>query len=94
MENASLEFSITRLHKINNGNALKAFVDISVNDALLIKGLRIIDGKNGIFVSMPQELAKDNKWYDTVRCLNDEIKEQISQEVLSAYNAQNMICEN
>ena len=64
---------------------LKAFVDIVVEDALLIKGVRVMDGKKGLFVSMPREQAKDQKWYDTIRCLTEEAREQITSVVLNAY---------
>ena len=51
----NLEFKIAKIHRLPEGSRLKAFVDVSVNDALLIKGLRVVDGKAGLFVSMPQE---------------------------------------
>ena len=79
-----IEVRVARLAKVQNG-ALKAFADISINDSLLIKGLRVVSGPHGEFVSMPQEKSSDGKWYDTVRCLNNNVKEQISDIVLYAY---------
>lgn len=77
---------VHRIHKLPNGKSLKAFADINVNDAILIKGVRVMDGKKGIFVTMPREQSmKDKKWYDTVRCLSQEVKEEISGKVLEAY---------
>ena len=79
---------VHRIHKLANGKSLKAFADINVNDAILIKGVRVMDGKRGIFVTMPREQStKDKKWYDTVRCLSQEVKEEISGKVLQAYEA-------
>lgn len=84
MENISI--NVQRIHKLANGKSLKAFADINVNDALLIKGVRVLDGKKGIFVTMPREQStKDKKWYDTVRCLTQEVREEISGKVLQAY---------
>ena len=65
--------------------ALSGSFDIVVNDVLLIKGVRVMDGKKGLFVSMPREQAKDKKWYDTIRCLTQEVRDQITEVVLSAY---------
>ena len=87
MKNDSFEITIKRIHRLENNKFVRAFVDIALNDALLIKSLRVLNRKDGLSVAMPQEQAKDKKWYDRVQCLNDEIKEQITQEVLSAYNA-------
>lgn len=68
-----------------NSVYLKGFADIIIEDVILIKSLRIIQGSKGLFVSMPQEQAKDHKWYDRIKCLNEDIKEQITNVVLDAY---------
>jgi len=84
----NLEFKIAKIHRLPDGSRLKAFVDVSVNDALLIKGLRVVDGKGGLFVSMPQEQGRDKRWYDLVRCLNEDIQGMIAEKVISAYHTQ------
>ena len=85
MDRTVLEVKVQRIYKINNNGFLKAFVDISVNNALLIKSVRILNGKNGLFVSMPQEKAKDQKWYDSVVALDKETKMAVGRVVLEAY---------
>jgi len=80
-----LEIQVQRMYRFESDRPLKAFADIIVNDALLIKGIKVLDGKNGMFVSMPQEQSKDKKWYDSVRCLSKEVREQITEIVLTAY---------
>jgi len=85
MENG-LKFKITRLHRMEGNSSIKAFVDIALNECLLLKGLRIIEGRRGLFVSMPREKGKDNKWYETIHPMSREIKEDISNVVLLAYN--------
>jgi stage V sporulation protein G len=80
-----LDFKIIKIHRFEDGSRLKAFVDLGINDALLIKGIRIVEGEKGLFVSMPQEQGKDDKWYDRVRCLNNDVRQLISQKVLEAY---------
>ena len=77
---------IERIYKFETDNPLKAFVDVIINNAILIKGIRVMDGKKGLFVTMPREQARDGKWYDTIRCLTLEIQNQITKKVLEAYN--------
>ena len=84
----SIDVKVHRLYRLSTATPLKAFVDILINDAILIKGIKVVEGKDGLFVSMPQEKAKDNKWYDSVRCLKKGILQQIETEVLSAYESQ------
>ena len=84
MNSATLSFKAVRVHKLQRGPT-KAFVHVSVNDALLIKGVRIVEGKSGVFVSMPKEQGKDKKWYDSVMCLSDDVRDDIFQVALAAY---------
>lgn len=85
METNALEMQVQRMYRFESDQPLKAFADIIVNDALLIKGIKVLDGKRGLFVSMPQEQAKDKKWYDSVRCLTQDTRDQITEVVLAAY---------
>lgn len=85
METNTLEIQVQRMYRFESDRPLKAFADIIVNDALLIKGIKVLDGKKGLFVSMPQEQAKDKKWYDSVRCLTQDVREQITEVVLAVY---------
>ena len=81
----NLNFKVKRIFKINKTGAMRAFVDLAVNDEIIIRGLRVVEGKRGAFVSMPQEKGKDGKWYDTIRCLTRETRNDIAQCVLEVY---------
>ena len=78
---------VARVHKLENGSSLKAFVDVVIDEAFVIKGVRIIKGKNGLFAGMPKSEGKDGKWYDVVKILNDDLKQKFQDTVLAAYNA-------
>jgi DNA-binding cell septation regulator SpoVG len=81
---------VARVHKVERDEGtLKAFVDIKVADAVLIKGLRVLAKKDGSgpFVAMPSHLAGDGKYYDTVQFLTPEAKKELQEKVLAAYEA-------
>jgi stage V sporulation protein G len=82
----TMDIKVIKIHRLPQDSRVKAFVDIGLNDVLLIKGVRIVKGKNGLFVSMPVEQGKDEKWYERVRCLNQDIRSLISEKVLEAYS--------
>jgi stage V sporulation protein G len=72
------------LYRLDNDSKTKAFADISIGD-FVIKGLRVVDGKKGLFLSMPREKSKDGKWYDTFYPATPEAKQLLSNTVLTAY---------
>ena len=65
---------------------LKAFVNITIDDALAVKDLRIIDGNNGLFVAMPNRKNKDGEYRDTVHPINQEVRDMMEEEIIKAYN--------
>ena len=73
MEVEDLKIAVTRLHKLNGTGATKALCDISIADCFVVNGLRIVEGKDGLFVCMPREEGKDGKWYNTVIPLKREV---------------------
>jgi len=83
----NIDMKVLKIHRLADEGRIKAFADIGINNALLIKGIRVVQGKNGLFVSMPVEQGKNEKWFERVRCLSQEIRELISEKVLAAYQA-------
>ena len=75
---------VSRIYKVDGDTKLKAFVDVSFG-GVVIKGLRIVNGSNGLFVGMPRHQGKDGKWYNTVYPETKELKQQLSEAVLEAY---------
>ena len=87
MSNQQVGLEVKRIHRLDGEGALRAFCDVVVGSAFLIKGIRVVEGKKGVFVSMPQEAGKDGNWYDTVVPLTKEARQQVSEMVLAAYES-------
>lgn len=76
---------VARLYRVDNISSLKAFADVVIGQ-LLVKGVRVVQGKNGLFAGMPKSQGKDGKWYDTVKILDDKLKQELQDALLEAYN--------
>lgn len=79
------ELRVARLVKFDGEGSLRAYCDVSVADSFLIKGLRVVEGKNGLFVSMPRQQGRDGKYYDQVVALTKDAKQAADRVVLEAY---------
>ncbi|MDP1854228.1 MAG: septation protein SpoVG family protein [Candidatus Omnitrophota bacterium] len=75
---------VARLHRVENGSSLKAFADVVINQ-VLVKGVRIIEGTNGLFVTMPKSQGKDSKWYPTVTLVDKSMQSELQSIVLEVY---------
>jgi len=75
---------VSRIYRLDGESKLKAFADVSLA-GIVIKGFSVVNGSNGLFVGMPRHQGKDGKWYNTVYPTTKELKEQLSEVVLTAY---------
>ncbi len=66
---------------------LKAYVTITFDNCFVVRDLKIINGKEGLFVAMPSKKRKDGTFKDTAHPLNNETRDMIETVVLSAYEA-------
>lgn len=82
-----MDCAITRFVRFEGQGSLKAFCDVAVGELLLIKGIRVVEGRSGPFISMPRQQSKNGKWYDSIVPLKAEVKEQIRRLVLEAFEA-------
>jgi len=93
METACSQLTVKRLVKFDGEGAVRAYCDLAIGEHFLVKGLRIVEGRNGLFVSMPRQQGKDAKWYDSVVALTKETKEEVGRIVLSAYQQEDETAE-
>jgi stage V sporulation protein G len=64
---------------------LKAYVSIVLDDCFLVSDLKVIQGPNGVFVSMPSKRKKNGEFKDIAHPLNRETRERMERRILSEY---------
>ena len=64
---------------------LKAFANVTFDDAFVVRGLKVINGTNGYFVSMPSRKRPDGTYQDIAHPINNEMRRMIEDAVLGAY---------
>ena len=85
MNGSNGTFRIMRFVRHVEESNLKAFCDVALENHLLIKGVRIVQGRHGPFVSMPRLKSTKGDWHDAVVPLSKEIREELHRVVLEAY---------
>ncbi len=69
-----------------NEEKLKAYVAITFDNCFVVRDLKIINGKDGLFVAMPSKKRKDGIFKDIAHPLNNDTRNLIESAVLKAYN--------
>lgn len=74
------------MNKLDGNNSkMVAFFDIETDDEILIKGFKLINGTNGLFISSPDDKGKDGKYYESVS-LPKEMKSTVQKMAIDEYN--------
>ena len=64
---------------------LKAFVSIIIDDCFVVSDIKIIEGNNGLFVSMPSKKRKNGTFRDIAHPLNNETRHRLETDVIAKY---------
>lgn len=75
-----------RIRKTNGetGN-LKAYAGIVIDNALAIHDIKIIDGKEGLFITFPSRMDKEGKYRDIIHPINTEARNVIQMAIIEQY---------
>ncbi len=79
---------VERMHFLDGDGSTKAFCDLLILDTFLVKGLRVVQGKEDLFLSMPREQGRDGKWYETFFPVSKEMRKGLQELVLESYHEQ------
>ncbi|MEW6050768.1 MAG: SpoVG family protein [Candidatus Zixiibacteriota bacterium] len=67
---------------------LRGFANVTFDNAFVVRGMKIIQGANGIFVSMPSRRRPNGTHQDVAHPVNSDMRRLIEQKVLEAYQAE------
>ena len=79
---------VERVRVLTKESNVKAFCDIIIGGSFVVKGLRVVKGKKGLFVGLPREKGKEDKYYDIFYPVSKEAREELETAVIEAYNAE------
>jgi stage V sporulation protein G len=70
---------------MRNDDKLRAFANVTFDSAFVIRGLKIVNGAKGLFVSMPSRRRPDGTYQDVAHPINTEMRRHIEEVILDAY---------
>lgn len=63
----------------------KAFIDLELDGTLVIKGLTLVEGEYGLFLSFPSKKGKDGQYYNFVYSLDKEWRNLLQDACIKKY---------
>ena len=82
-----MEITEIRVSITNDKDArLKAFVNITFDHCFAVRGMKVIEGPKGLFVSMPRRKRVDGSSQDIAHPINNEMRSKLEAAILEAYH--------
>lgn len=78
-----------KIDRLVKGGSTKAIASVTLDSWYVVKGLRVVDGKKGLLVSMPQESYTDKgekKYSNIFFPITNAAKMELQDAVLKAYD--------
>jgi stage V sporulation protein G len=64
---------------------LKAFVSIVLDQCFMVNDIKVIQGRDGFFISMPSRRKRNGRFKDVAHPLNNETRRMIEDQILAEY---------
>ena len=74
-----------RINKINTTGNVKATASVTLDDCFGIRGVKVIEGKNGLFINMPSYKGSNGQYNDICFPTTAEFRKQLADSVVEAY---------
>ena len=76
---------VKRFYRTDDGGNLKGFADVTLEDAITVKGVRLIEGANGLFAGMPRRKEKDGEYHDIVAIESAAFRKALTNALIREY---------
>jgi len=84
LPNMSARVNLAKGAKQEKGSTL-AYASVDLGGCFAITGIKIIEGKDGPFVAMPNQMGRDRKFHDICFPTTPEMREAMNNTVMDAY---------
>lgn len=70
----------------NSENKVKAMASVIFDNVFIVTGIKVVEGQNGVFISMPQRKTASGEYKDVCFPLTADFRKEISCEIIDEYN--------
>jgi len=74
-----------RVRKVFHDGRLKALVSITLDNDFAVHDIKVIDGKERLFVGMPSRKDENGVFRDSAHPINNEARCALEEKILAAY---------
>lgn len=81
-----MEISDIKIRKTMHDGRLRAVVSITIDNAIAIHDIKLVQGDDRMFVAMPSRREESGIFRDIIHPISSGVREKIEEQILEAYN--------
>jgi stage V sporulation protein G len=82
-----MEITKVEIRPLRDQGNLKAFCSVIFDDCFVVHGVKVIQGKRGLFVAMPCRQVGPNEYLDIAHPIRDDFRRKLEAAVLERYQS-------
>ncbi|MDR0525279.1 MAG: septation regulator SpoVG [Spirochaetaceae bacterium] len=82
-----MEITDIRVRKVTGEGKLKAYVTVTFDDCFVVHNIKIIEGKNGVFIAMPSRKTRAGEYKDVAHPINPDFRTDLQTKILDKYDS-------
>ena len=72
-------------HPYDGNSKTKAFIDLCLDNTLVLKGMTLVEGSHGLFLSFPST-KKGGKYYNSIYSMDKDFTGKLEDACIKKYN--------
>ncbi|MDD5067695.1 MAG: septation regulator SpoVG [bacterium] len=81
-----MEITDIRIKKVESEGSLLAYASVTFDDVFVVHNIRVMNGKNGKYIMMPNRKVKTGEFKDIVHPINTEFRKKLETSILEAFD--------
>jgi stage V sporulation protein G len=82
-----MEITDIRIRKVPTEGKLKAYVTVTFDECFVVHNVKIIEGKNGVFIAMPSRRTNTGEYKDIAHPICPDFRTRLQDKILAAYTS-------
>lgn len=80
-----MEITRVEIRPMKDEGNLKAFCSVVFDDVFIVHSVKVIEGRDGLFVAMPSREVGDGEYRDTAHPIDNDFRLELEEKVLNQY---------
>ncbi len=86
-----MQITELRIRKVTGEGKLRAYVTITFDNCFVVHNVKIIEGKDGLFIAMPSKKTATGEYKDVAHPISPDFRAELQTRILDDYNSGKVI---